>query len=194
MIRSLAVCLVFSASLVAQTGSASQSNTAGQAEKPAEATSSAPAQIAPEKQALIDRIMEVAGTKAIMMQTMQAMEGNIRPLMTQALPPGDYRDKLIDLFFAKFHSKADSQKLMEMLVPVYDKYYSTEELKQLLQFYQTPIGKKSLEVMPKVLAESENAGRKWGETLGQDTMLEVLAEHPDLAKAAEAARRPPLPK
>jgi hypothetical protein len=43
--------------------------------------------------------------------------------------------------------------------------------------------------MPKLTAQLQQAGRKWGEDLGRQSMLEVMAEHPDLAQAMEDAQK-----
>ena len=148
----------------------------------------------PAKAADIQKLMELMGAKALMLQIIGGMEGNIKPLMTSALPHGEYRAKLVDLFFDKFHSKLDSQKLIDLAVPVYDKYYTAEEVKALIRFYQTPLGQKVVTVLPKLTNELQSAGRSWGETLGRESMQEVLAEHPDLAKALEDAKTASQPK
>jgi uncharacterized protein len=182
----IAVFLLFvSSALLAQTNDhpaqpSSQSS-------PAEA---APAKtsIDPAKEADIRRLLEVTGAKALMFQRMASMEGTLRPLLVNSFPPGEYRNKLIELFFEKLHSKADSQTLIALVIPVYDKYLSDEEIKGMIQFYSTPLGKKMVEVLPKLTAESTEAGQKWGQEIGRQTMIEVLQEHPDLREALENAK------
>jgi hypothetical protein len=49
-------------------------------------------------------------------------------------------------------------------------------------------------VLPKLSSELRDAGRKWGQDLGRQSMAEVLAEHPDLAMEMEEARKARLPK
>lgn len=137
----------------------------------------------------IRRLLQVTGAGALAVQTMDEMEKSMRPLIANALPPGDYRDQLVELFFQKFHAKRDPGKLTELIVPVYEKYYSDEEINALIQFYQTPIGQKMLTALPKVAAESQAAGAQWGQQLGRETMMEVLAEHPELQKALETAAK-----
>jgi hypothetical protein len=133
--------------------------------------------------------MDLAGAKALITQSMATMEKNIRPLMTNSLPPGEYRGKLIDLFLEKFHSKADPQEVLDLVAPIYDKYLSDEEIRGLIQFYETPLGRKALAVLPRVMAESQEAGSEWGQKLGQEAMREVLSEHPDLARALTEAKK-----
>jgi hypothetical protein len=97
---------------------------------------------------------------------------------------------VIDLFFDKFMARANIEmpKLVDAAVPAYDKYLSDEDIKGLIRFYQTPLGQKTLSVLPQVTAEMQAQGEKLGQRLGRETMMEVLSEHPDLAKALEDAR------
>lgn len=145
------------------------------------------AKIDPAKEADIRRLLDVMGMKAIVKQVMDAMEKNLKPMMVSSLPPGDYRDRLVDLFFEKFQSRADTQQLIDMAIPGYDKYFSAEEIKGLIAFYQTPLGQKAQEVLPRLSADLQTEGGKWGQDVGRQCMLEVLSEHPDLAQALAAA-------
>jgi len=141
------------------------------------------------KQADIRHLLAITGAGALANQSMDEVEKTIRPLLLNSLPAGEYRDKLVDLFFEKFRLKRSGDQLVELIVPVYDKYYSDDEIKQMIQFYQTPLGQKMLSVLPKISAESQEAGQKWGEELGRECMLEVLVEHPELRQAMQDAKR-----
>jgi len=152
------------------------------------------AKIDPVKEADIRRLLEATGSKNLAQQTMAQMEQAMRPVMTNAFPPGDYREKLIDLFFEKFHSKFDTQMVVDMAIPVYDKYFSDDEIKGLIQFYGTPLGKKTLSVLPKLLGELQAQGQEWGQKIGRESMEEVLAEHPELAKAIDEAQKQKQPE
>ncbi len=145
------------------------------------------------KGADIRRLLDIGGTKASMSQAMAGMEQSIRPLLANSFPPGEYRDKLIDLFFEKFHSKADPQQMLDLAVPIYDKYLSDEEVKGLIEFYSTPLGQKAVNVLPKMMSECGEAGRKWGEGIGRESMMDVLSEHPELEKAMQDAKKATQP-
>ncbi|TCG08834.1 hypothetical protein BZM27_09290 [Paraburkholderia steynii] len=58
--------------------------------------------------------------------------------------------------------------LLDQIVPVYDKYYTHQEIRELLAFYQSPIGKKVILAMPSMLNESMMAGQRWAEALGPE--------------------------
>lgn len=145
------------------------------------------ASIPPAKVQDIRTLLELAGTKARMQQVMGEMEKTMRPLMTNALPAGDYREKLIDAFFVKFHAKLDLQPLLDQAVVSYDRHFTQEEIKQLIQFYGTPVGKKLTDATPQITSEMMAQGQRLGQDLGRVAMLETLAEHPDLEKQLEEA-------
>jgi len=183
----LAVCLLFfSSALLAQ----SNDQAAPSSTQPP-STQAAPTQAAidPAKEADIRHLLDVTGAKALMTQQMASMESTLRPLLTNSFPPGEYRDRLIQLFFEKFHSQADPETLVKLVIPVYDKYLSEEDIKGMIQFYSTPLGKKMIDVLPKLMAESNEAGQQWGQQMGRQTMIDVLQEHPDLREALEKAGR-----
>lgn len=127
----------------------------------------------------------------MMEQVLAGMSANIKPMLMTSLPPGEYREKLVDLFFQKFQSKLQVGQLLDLAVPIYDKYFSNDEIEGLTRFYQTPLGQKTLAVLPQTLVEMQTASMKLGEKLGRDAMAEVLDEHPELKKALEEAAAAP---
>jgi uncharacterized protein len=156
------------------------------------AAPAATARIDPGKEADIRRLLELTGAKALVVQTMNDLSQSLKPVLTNSLPPGDYREKLVNLFFVKFMAKADSQTLVDLAIPEYDKNFTYEEILGLIQFYQTPVGKKAISVLPQLMSDLQQRGRKWGEDLGRQSMIEVLAEHPEfqqqIADAQKAAQ------
>lgn len=53
-----------------------------------------------------------------------------------------------------------ADEMMAEVVPLYARYFSPDEMKQLAAFYRTPIGRKSLQVMPKLMGEGMQAGQR----------------------------------
>lgn len=144
-------------------------------------------QIDPVKQADIRKLLDIVGTTALVQQVMQRMEQNLTPVLTNSLPPGEYREQLIQLFFQKFNSKLDAQQLISLSIKRYDENFSDEEIKSLIQFYETPLGRKVATVLPKMMAELQEDGGKLGQEIGRESMVEVLQEHPDLAQKLQEA-------
>ena len=56
--------------------------------------------------------------------------------------------------------------LKEMMIPLYDKYFTLEELRGLSGFYASPLGRKAISVMPALMQEGMRLGMRWGEAMG----------------------------
>jgi hypothetical protein len=191
-IRVLIAWLSLGCTMVAQTAGSLSPTSAERKGSPL--TSAEPLKVDHAKEADIRRLMDLVGAGALGSQMMDEMQKNIKPLMTQALPPGEYREQLVQLFFEKFRSKGNPQQLVDMVVPAYDRYFSHQEIRGLIEFYETPLGKKAISVLPRLMVELQETGRKWGESLGRDSMQEVLSEHPELEKGLESAKKSSQPQ
>ena len=159
---------------------------------PAQAASgNSASSIDPTKETAIRKMFEVMGMTKMMQQVLAGMSSNMKPMLMSSLPPGEYREKLADLFLHNFQSKLRVEQLMDLAIPIYGKYFSKEELEGLMRFYQTPLGQKSLSVLPQTMLEMQTESMKLGEKIGREAMVEVLDEHPDLKKALEESATPP---
>lgn len=136
------------------------------------ADSATPSKIDPIKEADIRRLLNLTGSADIGVQAMDGMEKNLRQFITSSLPPGEYREKLIDLFWEKFNAKLKG-KISDLTAQAYDRVLSDEEIKGLIDFYSTPLGKKVISVLPKLTTEIQTEAQKLGETAGQQSMQEV---------------------
>ena len=52
--------------------------------------------------------------------------------------------------------------LIEMLVPIYKKHFTDQDLKDAIDLFKTPIGKKISEKSPRIAQESMQASMQWG--------------------------------
>ena len=190
----LAVLFAGLSCTAAQNNSPSNGAQASARQAASATTAAGQAKLDPAKEADIRRLLDLVGTKALMAQSMDAMIGNIKPMLTNALPAGEYRAKLVELFFEKFQTKANLQVMLNIAVSAYDKNFSHEEVKGLIKFYETPLGQRAASVLPQLVAEMRAAGEKWGEQLGRESMQEVLTEHPDMQAALEAAGKAAQPR
>jgi uncharacterized protein len=53
-----------------------------------------------------------------------------------------------------------ADEMMAEAVPLYARYFTADELKQLATFYRTPVGKKSLQALPKLMGEAMQVGQR----------------------------------
>lgn len=122
----------------------------------------------PEKQRDIRRLLEISGTSAITAQCAETMTQQLALIFREArqeMPPELYpliRKEVLS-FFAE-HASGPSG-FMERLVPVYDRNFTHAEIRDLIAFYQTDLGKKALRVIPDLTKETMAVGLDWGQEM-----------------------------
>jgi len=80
---------------------------------------------------------------------------------TLPLPP-----KAQDDFADQFIAAVKLDEFVELLIPVYSRHLSEQEVDGLLAFNRTPLGQKVLKTLPIIMAECQVAGEQWGSELG----------------------------
>jgi hypothetical protein len=63
--------------------------------------------------------------------------------------------------------------LVARMVPVYAKYFTHDDVRALLTFYASDLGKKTLAVMPMALQEGAQIGQAWANELGPEIKTEL---------------------
>lgn len=69
--------------------------------------------------------------------------------------------------------KSSIDELTELLIPVYKKYYTLDDLKQIIAFYETPVGKKLQASTPLITQESMAIGQEWGKGIAVKLMERI---------------------
>jgi hypothetical protein len=107
-------------------------------------TSEGQGTLTPEKRELILRLMEANGARDNMVQI-------FNQIISQ-LPPAEQ---------PKYREILKVDEIIEKLIPIYAKYYTTEDLKEIITFYKTPVGQKHIQNTPLVMQESLAATVKY---------------------------------
>lgn len=104
----------------------------------------------------IYRLLELTGSAELGIQVMNQMIVAYK----KAMP------SIPDSFQEDFMKEVDEQALINLIIPIYKKYYTQEDLKAIIAFYETPVGKKSINVLPNITKDSMTAGQAWGLEIG----------------------------
>jgi hypothetical protein len=80
--------------------------------------------------------------------------------------------------------------LTEQLVAIYDKHYTDEDIKNLLQFYGSPAGQKVAAEMPKIAREIQAASRSTGARAAKETLQALKAQNPGIGQSARLGNGP----
>jgi hypothetical protein len=114
----------------------------------------------PEKLEAIERLLEVSGEADLMKQGMLAMIDQMRPALAE----------LPQEFFDEFKKAVLGDDLVTMVIPVYDRHFTLEEIEELTYFYESPIGVKLVKKQPLIQQDGMGVGQRWGEQKAAEIM------------------------
>jgi uncharacterized protein len=139
--------------------------------RPAPGLSQAPRLAGVADTAKIGLIRQVIAATRAADQAVLAMETGL-PAQRASNP------RIPAVFWDRFVARARTRRseFVELLVPIYDQRFSPAELRDLLAFYQSPLGLRLLEVQPDLTRDAMLAGQKWGMRLGTEIGQELAAE------------------
>jgi hypothetical protein len=149
------------------------------------------AKVDPAKEADIRQLMDVTGVKDLGRQLMNAGIAQFRASVTESQPDNPRAKQFADAFAVRFEKHFNPHSLTETVIPIYDQHLSSEDLKELLAYYQSPFGQRMLKVLPVVARESQEAGFKIGQTAAQEAMEELRADYPEFVPNANEEEKHP---
>ena len=126
----------------------------------------------------IRKLLDLTGSGKLGVQVMEGMIANFK----QANP------NVPEAFWSDFMKEVSPNGLVDLIVPIYDKHFTHDDIKGLIQFYEGPLGKKVTSSMPQITQESMAVGQKWGMDLGMkiQTKLQAAQGAPEAQGGAQA--------
>ena len=112
------------------------------------------------KRALALRVMKVTGATAQGDQVAYGLLGQLRPGYP-AVP---------EEVWGELRSNFALEEIIELSLPIYTRNFDEQELAQLVEFYESPIGQKMIERMPVVMQESTLAFNEWNKAKYAEVM------------------------
>ena len=111
----------------------------------------------------IFRMLELSGSAKIGIQVMRQMlryQQKVNPEVPQA-------------FWDEFMNEVDPNELIELIAPIYARYFSHEDIKGRIRFYQSPVGKKLVSFQPLITRDSMSGGQQWGMAIGRKILRKL---------------------
>ncbi len=141
---------------------------------------SSAADIGAEKKELIDQLLVQTGQSAISVgkQFSDAFIQQMIIVLKQANPNIDAR--AFDIVNEEVTALINEEivlkgALSEAIYPIYSKYFSAEELREMIAFNNTELGKKMIKVMPIITQEGMQAGQALGQSLAPKIQERIVA-------------------
>jgi hypothetical protein len=158
------------------------------AKKPAAPATLADDKVDPEKQAAIVRLMELTQGAKLGDGVSEFVTNQVRSAMSHTIP-ADRLPKFMDSFGQKFTASHVPGSVSDAIVHIYARNFSTEEIRGIIKFYESPVGQKAVKSLPNVDRDSQSVGLEIGRNAAIGILNGMSDEYPEL----KAMLRPPTP-
>ena len=126
-------------------------------------------ELTPEKKADIANLLSMTGV----LDTANVMANIISQQMISAIQSArpDISSDTFEVIREETRKAVDESLseqggLIDLFVPIYNRNFTHNEIKQLISFYGTPLGKKIIKTMPGMMQECMVVGQQWGNQIG----------------------------
>jgi hypothetical protein len=142
----------------------------------------------PAKDADIRSLMELLGVRDALQEATAKSTEQYRESLLATVPDNDRGQAFINAFMDSYQKKFNPDDMTDGLVAIYDKHFTEDEIKGLLQFYGSPLGQKYAAEMPKVSAESNSAGHAISLRVAREVMQDLRKQFPGVGAQARLTK------
>jgi uncharacterized protein len=124
---------------------------------------------------LAKQIVEIKGVQAMFEPVVRGVIEKAKEVFLQT---NFMWEKDLNEVTAGIHKEYDPRvnDLVDATARIYASHFTETELKDILAFYQSPLGQKMIAEEPKALDESMLSAGKWADNLSDDIMAKMRAE------------------
>jgi uncharacterized protein len=126
----------------------------------------------PATEKTIRTLLETTGAGALGTQMMLQMLPGLKKMVPKA--PED--------FWTDFMKEANTDELITLVIPIYQKNFTEEDLVETIAFYKSPVGQRLITKLPIVSQESFQVGQQWGQELAKRVLEIAKKKKIDLTK------------
>jgi len=149
----------------------------------------------PVKDADIRALLELVGARDQVQESVNVTAEQYREKLLATVPNNEKGQAFVNTTINEYEKRYDVDRVNEQLVALYDKHYTDDEIKGLLQFYGSPLGQKVAAEGPKIFREIQETSRKEAAKAVRDALQQAKQENPGVGQNARLAnngqRRPP---
>jgi len=135
--------------------------------------------IDPAKEKDIRSLMELTGARETIQESASAAADQYRQKVVESATNGNRAQVFADAYLADFQKKFDSDAVTGQLVGIYGKHFTDDEIKGLVEFYNSPLGQKLAAEMPMISRESQRTAEIAGSRAARLAWQDLRAEYPN---------------
>lgn len=136
------------------------------------------------KEADIRSLMELVGARDMVQDGTDNAIQQSREKLLATVPNNEKGQTFVNAFATSYQKKLDVDQITDQLVGIYDKHFTDDEIKGLLQFYGSPLGQKVATEMPKINREIQATVRSTGGKAAREALAEVKQQYPEVGQSA----------
>ncbi len=135
-------------------------------------------ELTPAKREDIKRLLQATGSMQIAQTMSQAVVNQMTETIKKARP--DIPPQMLDVMSDEVNKTISEEMtaqggFVDLMVALYNKYYTHDDIKGLLAFFQSPLGRKASSLAPVMSREGLVIGQRWGESLAPKIEQRVKA-------------------
>ena len=156
-------------------------------------TSAKATSIDPVKDSDIRALLELVGARDQVQDSVRQTAEQYREKLLATVPNNEKGQAFVNATINEYEKRYDVDRVTEQLIALYDKHYTDEEIKGLLQFYGSPLGQKVASESPKIFREIQETTRAAAAKAVRDALEQVKQENPGVGQNAHVTmgqRRP----
>jgi uncharacterized protein len=136
------------------------------------------------KAADIRSLMELVGARDQVQDGANTAIEQSREKLLATVPNNEKGQAFVNAFAASYQKKLDVDQITGQIVRIYDKHYTDDEIKGLLQFYGSPLGQKVAAESPKISREIQAATRAASGKAAKEALAELKQQDPEIGRSA----------
>jgi hypothetical protein len=141
-----------------------------------------------EKLADIRSLLELMGVRDIVADAENKGLEQFRTNLTATAPNNQRGQEFVGAFVTAYQQKFNPDDVSDEVAAVYDRHFTGQEIKGLLQFYGSPLGQKYAAEMPRVSFETQAATRQLSGRVAREVLKELRKQYPGVAAQARLTK------
>lgn len=141
-----------------------------------------------DKLAQLQRLFEVSGSKRNIHELIGGVLESMKPQIARGLPPGERSQQIATAVVRKLSSMIDSDEFFLHLAMIYDNFFTQEDVKDLITFYESPAGKHFAAVMPQMTQRFIRGTQQWIDERIPKMMEQILNDYPEFQQGSPQQR------
>jgi uncharacterized protein len=156
----------------------------------ANSQSAAKTTVDPQKESDIRALLELVGARDQVQDSVRQTAEQYREKLLASMPNSEKGQEFVNTTINDYEKLYNVDRINEQLVVLYDKHYTDDEIKSLLQFYGSPLGQKVAAESPKIFREIQEATRAEAAKAAKEALQQAKQDDPGVGQNARLTNGP----